>query len=373
MTGRRLATLAGLLLLPCLPVHALAAHGQSLGLSAGLASARDDNFLQYSDNQLADFASGLHPRRYSVESTDDGVFVPDLALTWQLDEGKGRRHALRLRGEGDFHARNGTADYSALGLRWTESFARDRRFTAGWYRLNNYYLRQLRDEDLPLVLGEFRYQRAQFDLNIYSAGWRQRLGHAMHTDLGYQFERRTYLHEFRERDSGTHEGDLHLDWDRLPHRADIEVRLGYRSSDAKATDGDEVAGVQDDDDVSYHGPEAGISGRMEFRRVRRWRFGGDLAYELGKRTYDSSRPADRYHYGRDDVLHAVEAGLRLGRRPHWTVRGYYRLESNTATLGASAPPSSDSGSYRSNRFGLEIDWSGRVWHQAAATDDEAGE
>ena len=374
MTGRQLAALAALLLLPCLPARSLAARGQSLSVSAGLATAYDDNFLQYSDLQLATFALGTHPLRYAVESTDDGLFTPDLSLTWQLDEGGGRRHALRLHWDGDFHARNATADHHATGVRWTESFASGRRLTAGWYRLNNYYLRQLRDEDLPSALGDQRYQRAQFDLDIYSAGWRQRLGQSMHADLGWQFEKREYVPAFRERTSGTHQGDLHLDWDRLPHRGDVEVRIAWRQSDAKGTDGDEVGGVRDDDDVSYHGPEAGISGRMEFHRDRRWRFGGDLGWELGKRAFDSPlTTTDPYHYGRHDTMNAVEAGLRLAYRRRWTARAYYRVENNTAKLGAIAPPTSDSGSYHENRFGLELGWSGLVWHQAAATADEGSD
>ena len=375
MTGRRMAAIAALLLLPCLPARSIAARGQSLNVSAGLATAYDNNFMQFSDKQITIFKSGTHPLRYAVESTDDGLFTPDLSLTWQLDEGGGRRHALRLRWEGDFHARNSTADHHATGVRWTETFGRGRRLSAGWYQMNNYYLRQLPDGDLPVALLDSRYQRAQFDLNIYSAGWRQRLGQSMHADLGWQFENRKYVPAFRERTSGTHQGDVHLDWDRLPHRADVDVRFGWRKSLAKGTDGDEVGGVRDSDDVdvSYHGPEAGISGRMEFRRDRLWRFGGDLGWELGKRAFDSPLATDRYHYGRHDTMNAVEAGLRLGFRRHWTARAYYRLENNTAKLGASAPLTSESGSYHENRFGLELGWSGLVWQPAAAADEAGGD
>jgi hypothetical protein len=369
MTGRRLATLALLALLTPLPTRALAARGQSLNLSAGVSSAYDDNFMQFSDHQLTDFDSGLHPLRYSVQSTGDALFLPEAALTWRLDDGGGRRHTLRLRWEGDFHSRNGTADNNAASVRWTEFFAKDRRLTAGWYRLNNFYVRQLRDEDLDVTLGELRYQRAQFDLSIYSAAWRQRLARSMLADFAYQFEDRTYAPGFIERTSGTHQGELRLDWDRLPHRADIEARFGWRDSQADATDGDEVGGVREDDDVSYHGPEGGISGRMEFRRAHGWRWGGDLGWEMESRAYDSDLPTDPYHFGRNDLLNAVEAGVRLGYRRHWTARVYYRLENNVANLGVSAPPSSDSGSYRENRVGLELNWSGLVWRQATAQDE----
>ena len=375
MASRRAAlpALLALLVLTLIPAQARAAHGQSLNLSAGLGASYDDNFLELSDNQLSDFSSGLHPRRYSVRSTDDVLYAPDLALTWQFDERHGRRHALRARYDGNFHSRNGTADCDAAGLRWTESFPRDRRLSAGWYRLNNFYLRQLRDEDLPAPLGEFRYQRAQFDLDIWSANWRQRLGRSVHAEVAYQFERRAYLPAFRERDSGTHQAELHADWSRLSRSPVLDVHLGYLRSDAKAADGDEAGGVADDDDVSYHGFEGGVGAHTEFRRSGSWRLGGDLAWETEHRAYDSNRLTDRYHYGRHDTMNAVEAGLRLGYRPHWGLRAYYRLQDNAATLGASAPPSSDSGTYRENRFGLQLDWTGRVWHQAAAVAESAAD
>src|SRR5206468_3096239 len=145
---------------------------------------------------------------------------------------------------------------------------------------------------------------------------------------------------------------------------------GYRVSDARASDGDEVGGLADDDDVSYHGIEAGAGGRMEFMREGAWRLGADLAYELATRVYDSNLPTDRYHFGRNDLLNAVELGIRVGNRPHWSLRGFYRLEDNRAHLGTSAPPTSDSGSYRVNQAGLSIEWNADVWHRAASEGEE---
>jgi hypothetical protein len=358
-------------LLPAAP--AAAGRGQSVNLSAGVTSLYDDNVLEYSDNQLRVFADGLHPLRYAVKSTDDVVFEPELALTWQLDQGRGRRHALRWRGEGDFHARNGTADFRSMSLRWTESFSRDRRFSAGYYRLADFYVRQLRDEDLPAALGDSRYRRAQFDLQIASASWQQRLGRRTQVGVAYQHEDRSYNQEFRERDSGTHQGEVRLGWARLPKRGGLDLHLGYRSSDADGTDGDEATGIRDDDDVSYKGIEGGADYRLEFTRRGRWRVGGDLGYGLETRKYDSDLPADTYHFGRSDLLHAFEAGLRLGYRPHLALRGFYRFTNNTASLSTVAPPTSDSGSYRVNQAGLAVEWSGDLWHQAPPDAQEGDE
>jgi hypothetical protein len=344
---------------------ALGARGQSLNLTLGLAGLYDDNVLEYSENQIGDFESGLHPLRYSIHSTGDGVLGPSVAVTWTLDQGRGRRHALRLRGSGDVHARNRTADAHDLSARWTESFHGERRFSAGYYRVADYYLRQLRDEDSP-ALGDARYHRATLDLQIASATWSQRAGRGARVAVEYQFENRRYVPEFRERDSDTHQGELRVAWDRLPRRGNLELRGGYRASAARGTDGDEIAGVRDDDDVSYHEIQGGIEWRMELGHRGDWRWGPDLSYDLGARTYESTLAADRYHFGRDDLKHTAEAGLRVGVRPHWAMRGFYRYVNNIAHLGTSAPPTSDSGSYRVNQVGLAIEWSGDLWNASRA-------
>src|SRR5438874_11272298 len=127
---RRLLLLL-LLLLPLTHTRPALAAGQRLLFTGSLSSERNDNFLEYSDNQLQTFKAGTHPLRFAVESTDDGIFSPGASLTWEVDDGGGRRHALRGRWDGDLHAVNSGADRRAYGARWTESFASGRRFAAG--------------------------------------------------------------------------------------------------------------------------------------------------------------------------------------------------------------------------------------------------
>src|SRR5260221_2729380 len=135
------------LALPSLATVARAS-AQNLSLALGVGSVYNDNFLEYSDNQLQTFKDGTHPLRFAVQSTDDGIFSPGVSLTWELDQGGGRLHAMRAHGDGDFHAHNPGADRRAWSGRWTESFAGGRRLALGYGRLDHYYVRQLRDEDL---------------------------------------------------------------------------------------------------------------------------------------------------------------------------------------------------------------------------------
>src|SRR2546425_212547 len=112
VAGRHAGILTAAVVVACaLAAPAQAARGQTLTLTTRLSTFYDDNYLQYSDGQLSDFESGRHPARFGIETTDDAIFNPSLGLLWELDQGHGRRHAARLRGEGDFHGRNGTADF----------------------------------------------------------------------------------------------------------------------------------------------------------------------------------------------------------------------------------------------------------------------
>lgn len=341
---------------------AFAARGRSLALSVGLGTVYDSNFLQYSDLQLVDFELGLHPARYSIETTDDVILAPALALTGQIDEGSGRRHTLRLRYEGGFHGTNQTADMQAWSANWRESFRNDRQFSLGYYWMPRYYLRQLQDDDWTTVPASVRYRRAEFSLGILSAGYGQRIGDDFSFDLGYQNEHRGYNPDFIERTSNLNQGLLALSYDGLGRRGSLRVYGGYRESNARGVDGDEVAGQPNDDaDVSYHGAIAGASVRYEFARSGPWRFAGDLGYGYEARDFTSAVPTDRYHYGRHDGLDLITVGLRTAIRPHLAFRATYGHENNVARLGAAAPPNTDSGSYNVHQFGLNVEWTGELW------------
>lgn len=344
---------------------------QTVTLSAGLFTYYDSNILGYSPEQIDDFASGLHPERFSLETIDDVVFKPSLGLAWEMDQGGGRRHSFSARWAGGFYARNGTADDGSFSVFWRESFHGARRLSVGYYLLPDYYLRDLYDEDSTAAPASERYRRAQFNLQIASVDWSQRLGSKMRLHLGYQYEHRGYNEDFRERTSGLHQGEAGVSWNRLPGHGLIDVHGGYRVSNAAAQDGDELPGAAPDDpDVSYHGVLAGVRGRMDVIRGSAGRLGGDVEYDLETRGYDSTIPADRYHYGRNDVLNAIEVGLATSIGRHWSVRASYRYENNAASLGAVAPPGTDSGSYRAHHAGLSVEWSGDILHRRAAPSED---
>src|SRR6266516_1769526 len=97
------------------------AEGQRITLGASLSSRYDSNILEYSSAQIALFESGTRPEHYSLETSDDLGWDPGVSLGWELAGPNGRRHALRLSASGNFHQRNGTADFRAASAGWRET------------------------------------------------------------------------------------------------------------------------------------------------------------------------------------------------------------------------------------------------------------
>lgn len=345
-----------------LPLTAHAGSRVTLDLSASLV--RNDNVLEYSQNQIDTYDAGTHPLRYAIASIDDVILGPGASLTWELDEGRGRRHALRAHWDGDFHSSNPGADFRNYSARWTESFRGGRRLAVGFGRLDNFYVRQLRADGIPLPppapgpQNDVLWRRAEFDQDAITASWREPLRKHMDLGINVRHETRTYLAPFDERSSKANEAGLSLDLDGFKANGSVTFALGYRKSVAKAHDSTNPA---DTTDVSYHGLEGGISGRRTLNRSGSTRWTGDAAFEFATRDYDSqlAERVDAYHVGRHDLLIALEVGVRAEVRD-LGVRGFVRLENNDATLSALATatnPSTDSGSYRKMQLGVEATWS----------------
>lgn len=367
-----LAVALGLLLLPR---SSPGAQGRGIDFGVGISSTYDDNLIQYSDDQLVLFESGTKPDQFSIHSSDDVAWRPYVSLAWSEHMGRGRSRTIRVRGGGEFHSENHTADTRSISGSWAEALSRDSQAMLTVYRLPRFYLRQLLDDDVvPPFPGLSRYRRAQFGLTIGSASWRQRLAGRVRARLYYQYEHRGYNPDFVERTSATHQGDLELERYRLPNRGVVSIHGGYRWSKAKGEDGDDAGrAVPDDPDVSYHGVVAGTGGSMDLVRRKRWVLSAELGYEMGTRAYDSDRPADKYHNGRKDVSHMAEAAFRITYAQHWVIRGVYQFDHNSANLGATVPPSSDVGSYTENQVGLALAFSGALWRKSSVPADRGEE
>ena len=359
------------------PASAAPAAGSRLALTVGLAGNYDSNLLQYSDDQIRLFEGGTRPDEFSIRTRDDLGWNPYVTLGWEQRRGPGRRRSVRLHADGNFHAMNGTADTRSMSVGWRESFRGGRRLLLSYYRLPDYYLRQLFDPNAIVAYrGLSKYRRAQFTLQTGTAMWTQRIRPGLMGSLDYHYEDRRYNPEFEERSSGTNQYEGQLALDRLPRRGSVSASGGYRVSHARAGDFIVAAtgAVTPLSDVSYHGLVSHLEASVEVARGRRWRLAATARYELETRDFTSTRPTDRFHFGRKDMLNAGELDLRLGVGRHWTVLGNGRTEFNLARLGnvPSTSPTGDSGSYRDHQAGLALEWNGDVWHggRAQAAEEE---
>jgi len=361
--------LVGLALL-CIPSPDAFA-SESIRIGVGLTSSYTDNLLQYSDEQVRQFTEGTAPTHYSIESIDDGVWRPALSLTWETEGSQGRGREIRLGGSGEFHARNGTADFRSMGLAWRESFRGEGRLALSGSYIPSYYLRQLFDEDVPTGAGS-RYRRADFSLLVGSVGWTQPLADRVRGEISYRYEHRGYNDDFLERTSQTHQGEAGVEWLR-PRGGRLELHGGYRTSIAKADDMDNIA--NDDPDIGYHGLVAGVGGRLTILGHRRPRTGLYGSYEVARRSYGSQVAGDVSHNGREDTRQEIEVGVRGEPNARFTARAFYRHEGNRANFPAGGGAALNPGSYDENQVGIALDWSAVLWQSqptAVEGDDSEG-
>ena len=337
--------------------------GQSLTVTAQLASYFDDNILRYSRAQIRDLDSGLHPDRFGVSQVGDWVFHPSMAVLWQYDKGAGRRRTLGVSGEGDVHETNGVANVAEVGVTWREGFGGGRRLSFSYGYSPDSYQRRLYDADLVSLPSAQRYRDASVDLHSATLAWRQAVPRLAWLDLAYRYDRTRYAPDFRERDSDTHRAKATVAWERRLRANRLALGAGYLKRDARAEDGGANA---NEPDLGYHGVEMEAGGSLELGRGRTWSSALDLRYELELRRFDSDRPADDSHFGRRDRVHALEIGVGARTGPHWSARGFYRFGDNRARYGTSAAPGSEVGGYRANEAGIEIEWTGELWRRDAA-------
>lgn len=351
------AGLALLALALLAPSFARAAESQRLRMNVGLSSYYTDNLLQYSDEQIRQFDAGSTPTHYSIESVDDGVWRPSLSLTWEADRARGHGREIRLRGSGEFHGSDKTADFHGASLAWRESFGTGRRLSLLGSYIPSYYLRQLFDEDVPPGGGS-QYRRAEFSLFVGSIGWRQPITRRVRAEVTYQFEHRGYNDDFPERTSNTHQGEAGVEWSRRRGNR-LEVHGGYRKSIAKADDSDAIS--NDDANVGYHGLLAGVGGTATLLDQPRLRAGLYGSFEFATRSYDSDLPGDVSHYGRDDARQKFEVGLRGGPSARLTARGFFRHEKNRADFPAGGGATLNPTDYDESQIGVALDWSATLW------------
>ncbi|HEY2955371.1 MAG TPA: hypothetical protein VGK89_09010 [Candidatus Eisenbacteria bacterium] len=354
------ATLVLAILFAACAAPARAHPGQSLDLTAGIETYFDDNTLNYSAHQLEDLASGRHPYRFGVGSPGDLVFKPALGLLWQSDRDSDRRRALGASAAGEMYGRSVVANSGEYGVLWREGF-RIGRLSLAYRRSPQEYLRRLSDADLAFLPSSQRYRDVAVDLHRVSAAWRQAVPRLSWIDLGYTFERRRYPGAFRERDSDLHRGTLAVGWERMPRGGRLALSAGLRKLDARAEDGDEPPGaVPDEPDLSDHALLLGASGGLDLGVAAGLGIAGEVEYDLESRGYDSDRPADDSHFGRQDLIQAVELALRIRSEGPWSARAFYRAQHNRARYGSTDTQESEIGGYRANQAGLALEWRRQV-------------
>ena len=301
--------------------------------TAGLELIYDDNFLRYSDDYLADFASGLYPYKFKIDQPDCHILAPSLEVM-------ARR---RLWSAGDTRLRFKVKRWQYL----EESIKTN---TAFWYSVRQYlpgrrsvelmysyapeqYIRQLSDRPPtlapsdPLTWREFRYTR-----NVFTLVWRQPLRRGLNGKLQLNRTLRYYNRPFMENDTWVWNVRGTLYW--RVSRA-VRLTLDYGYDDASARGYDEVGETRDtsdDSDPSYkrdlYQVEVAWSPRRWRRLFRKVAVRGQ--YQVYWFTSRKTLEEDPFHVGRRDDVWSVQATLEHTLRRGAVLQVGYRYTRRTA-------------------------------------------
>ena len=343
------------------------ADGQRLSLTASFSAVHDDNVFKYSDGQLRDISARTDAFRYGIREASDVIVTPGLALTWENDMGVHRR-TIRVRGDGALYRTNAGANFGEVDVTWREYFENPRRVSFSYGYSPDHLLRKLYEADLTSLPPNERYRDARYDAHGGFAAWRYEVPFASWLEWAYRFDRRTYERAFRERDSDFHTIGATLGWEDPQGAAWVQASGSHLWRLARKEDGD--PGLEGD--LSYHGPELGLQGRVGLSNLPSGWLYGDAGYTIEGRYHDARRPTDTANYHRNDLVQSIELGLGLQSMRAWGARAYYRFGWCRADLSSSAPLDSELGSYDQGQFGVVLEWTSQVSNRPLVTGGGSG-
>jgi parallel beta-helix repeat protein len=327
------------------------ADGQTVSLTASMSAVHDDNTFKYSDSQIREIESGTAPWRYGISEPRDMVMGPALALQWQQEMLESRRRTLRLRVDGAIYSSNAAANFGEVEGTWREYFDAVRRLSLAYGYAPDRLLRRLYDSDLTALPATDRYRDARYDAHGGLAAWRHEVPFATSLEWAYRFDRRIHDQGFRERDSDFHVVEAGVGWEPAENTGALRLKAGHTWRLARAEDND--PGLEGD--LSYHGPEVGVQGRMGLSMLTLgWLF-ADAGYSIEQRIHDSDRPTDTANFGRKDIVQAIEVGLGLEAAPRWQARAFYRHGRSRANI-PTAGLDTELGDYDQNQVGVTLEW-----------------
>ena len=203
----------------------------------------DDNFIHYSDGDLAEFESAYKPGKFLIESAGGWILRPRLELTLASRRLTGKKLEIRWRASSWYYAGNTVKNNRSYQLRLKHpGFGHDS-FEALFYRAPEYYLRSFLDRppyaprSQPSVYTQFRYSSTSLGF-----GYWRKLSRRFDGKLALNRSWRYYNQPFMENDNWEWRFGGYLTW-RFSKR--LRLRGEYLYSHVIARGADVVGETRD--------------------------------------------------------------------------------------------------------------------------------
>ncbi len=265
-----------------------------------LGFAYDSNIILLSDNDRDEFLDNILPDKYLIKSIDDLIMDMSYTLKFKNYWLGGHTQIEEFKLNFNKYQENSVKDYGYMSFAIRQYLSRDLDFSLKYYYYPQIYLRQYKS-----VL-DLEYHKFEYSKNFYSANLNWDIARSLSARYNLEYSQLYYSKWFTEYDADIFSSNIFLTW-QSSARAQIELRYGYRLSNADAedafTDPDAVDVIKD---ASY---EANIYS-CQFKLKKLFENATfNIGYKLETRFFNSDNPSDTYHLDRNDYIHTITTSL----------------------------------------------------------------
>ncbi len=265
-----------------------------------LGFAYDSNINLLSDSDRDEFLDNILPEKYLIKSIDDLIMDMSYTLKCKNYWLGGHTQIEEFKLYFNKYQENSVKDYGYMSFAIRQYFSRNLDFSLKYYYYPQIYLRQYES------VIDHNYHKFEYSKNYYSANLNWDIARSWFARYNLEYSQLFYNKWFTEYDADIFTSNIFLTW-QPSGKAQIELRYGYRLSNADAEDAfadpDAVDVIKD---ASY---EANIySCQFKIKKLlKNTTF--NIGYKLETRYFNSDNDLDTYHLDRNDYIHSITTSI----------------------------------------------------------------
>jgi hypothetical protein len=322
--------------------------------SISLNENYDDNIMEYSDAEIAQFNRGVQPAKYILSNTSDRVTSLKSRLTISPDLFSRKfRTLFRARFNRYWNRTNSFRTYTTWGVElkqyfWQKNYLSIQSlYLPKFYLRNLYYKRYRQPTRLPS-----RYVAEELSKRSYMVEIGRHVTSKLLLSLNYKREYSTYNDEFKERNNTANEYGIESEY-RFSRwvRGSVDVSFAELWANGRDMFDDPVYDSLADISSRMYGLV--LSGTVNLKPIIGAALEVQPAVKYEYQEYRSGKPTDIFHFGRIDRYIKLSTQLRYSffSPIEWSVQ--YSWEENRTNLSDPG----DAGSFQDNQIGIGVEYS----------------